>query len=408
MQNVAKISGETSSVDPGSLDADLAMAADLASVARIRAVGSILEVVCRTTGLGFAAVARVTEERWVACAVRDEIAFGLAPGEDLNLKTTICDEIRASGRPVIIDHVAEDENFCAHPAPAMYGFQSYISMPIFRPNGAFFGTLCALDPRPAKLNRSEIVGMFKNFAELIGFHLDAQERASKQEAALFDEREAAELREQFIAILGHDLRNPLAAIDAGAALLSKKSLDEQSAGVVAQVQKSVKRMAGLIDDMLDLARVRLGGGFSLRRNAEQPLAPVLEQVVNEFRAAWPERPVKAAFAIAHRVDCDAARIAQLLSNLVGNALRHGRGPVTIWAGTPGGQFELFVANHGDPIPSDTLDRLFQPFFRVAEPSNKGLGLGLYIASEIARAHGGELTVKSSIDETRFTLRIPLG
>jgi GAF domain-containing protein len=138
---------------------DAAITADIASIARIDAIASILEIVCRTTGMGFSAVARVTQERWVACAVRDEIAFGLLPGGELSVKTTICDEIRASGRPVIIDHVAEDENFCAHPAPAMYGFQSYISMPIFRPNGAFFGTLCALDPRPAKLNRSEIVGM---------------------------------------------------------------------------------------------------------------------------------------------------------------------------------------------------------------------------------------------------------
>lgn len=117
---------------------DPALVADVAPVARINAVGSILEVVCRTTGRGFAAVARVTEERWVACAVRDEIAFGLAPGEELDLKTTICDEIRASGQPVIIDHVAEDQCFGSHPTPAMYGFQSYISMPIFRPNGAAF------------------------------------------------------------------------------------------------------------------------------------------------------------------------------------------------------------------------------------------------------------------------------
>ena len=152
------------------------LADDLAAVTRIDAVPTILEVVCRTTGLGFSAVARVTEDRWVACAVRDEIAFGLQPGGELRVETTICDEIRDSGQLVVIDNVAEDEVFCGHPTPRMYGFQSYISVPIHRPDGRFFGTLCAIDPRPARLNTPETVGMFKLFADLIGFHLDVQER----------------------------------------------------------------------------------------------------------------------------------------------------------------------------------------------------------------------------------------
>src|SRR3712207_2752361 len=91
---------------------------DIAAIARIEAVPRILEVVCRTTGMGFAAVARVTEDRWVACAVRDEIDFGLKPGGELEVATTICDEIRASGKAVIIDHVAEDPHFSDHHTPA--------------------------------------------------------------------------------------------------------------------------------------------------------------------------------------------------------------------------------------------------------------------------------------------------
>ena len=116
------------------------VADDLAAVGKIKSVPTILEVVCRTTGLGFSAVARVTEDRWVACAVRDEIEFGLQPGGELQVETTICDEIRDSGRLVVIDNVAEDEVFCGHPTPRLYGFQSYISVPIHRPDGQFFGT----------------------------------------------------------------------------------------------------------------------------------------------------------------------------------------------------------------------------------------------------------------------------
>ena len=387
---------------------DAALTADIASVAKIDAVASILEVVCRTTGMGFAAVARVTKDRWIACAVRDEIAFGLLPGGELSVKTTICDEIRASGQAVVIDHVDKDEKFRAHHTPAMYGFQSYISMPIFLAGGAFFGTLCAIDPRPAKLNRPEIIGMFKNFAQLIAFQLEAQERAVRQDAALLSERQTAELREQFIAVLGHDLRNPLASIEAGTRLLLRQNLDEKSIAVLGQVQKSTKRMADLIGDMLDFARGRLGGGFSLQRDPACLLGPVLEQVIDELRAAWPDRTIETSFALRHPVDCDPARIAQLLSNLTGNALKHGTGTVKIRAGAGNGVFELAVENEGEPIPRHVMECLFLPFFRVARQSgNEGLGLGLYIASEIARAHGGSLTVESRVPVTRFTLRMPL-
>ena len=240
---------------------DSALTADISAISRIDAVASVLEVICRTTGMGFAAVARVTQDRWVACAVRDEIAFGLLPGAELSVKTTICDEIRDSGRPVIIDHVAEDDQYRDHHTPRMYGLQSYISMPIVLTNGAFFGTLCAIDPRPARLNTPAVVGMFKNFAQLIAFHLDAQERAAKQNAALLDAREAADLREQFVAILAHDLRNPLASIDAGVNLLLRRKPDEKTLAVGEHMQNSVKRMASLIDDTLDFAKGRLGGGF---------------------------------------------------------------------------------------------------------------------------------------------------
>src|ERR1700744_3571812 len=173
--------------------------ADLDIVSRIQAVPTILEVVCRTTGMGFAAVARVTEERWIACGVLDEIGFGLEAGGELKVETTICNEIRQSRQPVVIDNVAEDKQWCRHGTPAMYGFQSYISIPIILQDGSFFGTLCAIDPRPARLNNPETIGMFRLFAELIASHLEAGERIRTSQTGLMEEREDSELREQFIA-----------------------------------------------------------------------------------------------------------------------------------------------------------------------------------------------------------------
>jgi signal transduction histidine kinase len=356
---------------------------DIDAIGRISAVPTILDVVCRTTGMGFAAVVRVTEGRWIACNLLDTIDFGLAPGGELKVETTICHEVRQSHEPVVINNVAEDPVYCGHPTPAMYGFQSYISMPIVRADGSFFGTLCAIDPRPAKLANPETIGMFRLFAELIAAHLDTNERMAATEARLLDERRAADLREEFIAVLGHDLRNPVASIDAGTKLLLKTPLDARALTIVGLIQGSVIRMSGLIDNVLDFARGRLGGGLTLNRTSD--------------------------IFLLEPVNCDSGRIGQLFSNLLGNALTHGKedGPIRVGAASQNGIFELWVANQGEPIAAEMRDSLFQPFFRGnRRPTQQGLGLGLYIASAIAEAHGGTLEVSSSPEETRFTFRMP--
>jgi sigma-B regulation protein RsbU (phosphoserine phosphatase) len=244
--------------------------------------------------------------------------------------------------------------------------------------------------------------------------LDARDQSRTSEAAarasLQDERETSELREQFIAVLGHDLRNPLASISAGARILLREPKNETETRVLQMMQTTVMRMSGLIDNVLDFARGRLGGGITLSRDANRPLEPVLQQVVDELRSAMPDRMIESDFKVADPVNCDRSRIGQMVSNLLGNALTHGAAdkPVRISATTDNGLFELWVANAGDPIPEAAMDQLFQPFFRgQVRASLQGLGLGLYIASEIAKAHEGTLTVKSSADETRFTFLMPL-
>jgi len=146
--------------------------ADVEAISRIPIVSKLLETICRTTGMGFAAIARVTEDKWIACSVCDKIAFGLVAGSELRIETTICNEIRHSHKAVAIDCVDQDENFRNHHTPAMYGFQSYISVPIIRQDGTFFGTLCAIDPKPAKVNNPETLKIFQSFADLISLHLN--------------------------------------------------------------------------------------------------------------------------------------------------------------------------------------------------------------------------------------------
>jgi sigma-B regulation protein RsbU (phosphoserine phosphatase) len=237
--------------------------------------------------------------------------------------------------------------------------------------------------------------------------LDARNVA---EETVRSEREVSELREQFIAVLGHDLRNPLASIASGMRLLTKESLSERGRRVVALVEGSVVRAGGLIDNVLDFARGRLGGGITLTRDALEPLEPVLRQIVGELRAIAPERTIVATYVLDEPIDCDRMRIGQLLSNLLGNALTHGAKdkPVQIDARTCAEVLTISVANGGLAIPEATIVHLFHPFVRgQARSGRDGLGLGLHIASEIARAHGGTLEVTSDDVVTRFTFAMPM-
>jgi signal transduction histidine kinase len=384
--------------------------ADIDAVRQIDAVPKILDVACRVTGTRFAAVARVTDARWIACSVKDDIPFGLRPGSELPIETTFCDEIRQSREPVIFDNVAEDESYGGHPKAARYGIQSYISMPIVRPDGSFFGTLCALDIKPARLKVPEVISMFKLLADLIGFHLDALDRLASSRTALSREREEAELRERFIAVLGHELRNPIAAIDANALYLLRTAADESVSEVVNEIKDSVRRLRSVTSDLADFARGRFGGGLVANRDAGAQLTPVLDQVIAESRVVFPGRTIEAELRFEEPVNCDRERVAQLLSNLISNALTYGAKdcPIHVRGFTAGETLELSVSNPGNPIPAAAIPHLFQPFTRGADgPGQHGLGLGLYIASEIARAHGGTLTASSSPEETRFTFRMPL-
>ncbi|WP_233218927.1 GAF domain-containing protein [Adhaeribacter arboris] len=148
---------------------------DLEAVRQISFVPSMLEIICQVTGMGFAAVARVTPDKWIACSVRDEVQFGLEAGGELPIKTTLCNEIRDHRKPIIIDNVAQDPEYNNHHTPKIYGLQSYISFPIILKNGTFFGTLCAIDSKPAQLNNKKIVDTFTMFAELLSYHLQSQD-----------------------------------------------------------------------------------------------------------------------------------------------------------------------------------------------------------------------------------------
>ena len=360
--------------------------------------------------MGFAAVARVTDTTWTACAVHDTVNFGLKAGGQLELKTTLCFESRAARAAIVIDHFSTDATYRGHHTPAIYGLESYISVPIVLPSGDYFGNLCAIDARPAKVSEPRVVRMFEVFANLIAMQLDNETRHWSTEALLTTERETAALREQFIAVLGHDLRNPLSAVNATAELLVRRQSDPDLVTAGQRLKRTVTRMARLIDDVMDFARGRLGGGIPLSVQTVDDLGVHLREVVDELKDANPSRTVLCDIGQASPVSADLSRLQQLLSNLLGNAMAHGAqdSPINLQVTTDAAHVVISVTNRGNPIPEELLQKVFEPYWRpTTSAPGGGLGLGLFICKQIAEAHAGTIEVCSSLAQgTTFTARIP--
>lgn len=393
-------------------DSAEAIASDIAAIKAISAVPSMLKIVCQATGMGFAAVARVTAGTWTACAVEDNIQFGLKVGGQLPVDTTLCVEARAARQPVVFDHASLDPVYRDHHTPRLYNIESYISVPIVMQDGSYFGNLCAIDPHPHKVSEPQTIAVFQRFAELIAMQLDSEKRREDVEAELLDEKAKNELRENFIAVLGHDLRNPLSSIGMTGELITRTSSDPKIVEMGHRLRATTKRMSKLIDDVLDLARGRLGAGISLSIQGEESLGRLLEDVVSEARTANPERVIHARIEIDKSVNCDRGRVQQLLSNLLGNAITYGAAdqPVMVTADLSGDLLEIAVLNEGDPIPDEMQGKVFEPYWRPASSKpGQGLGLGLYICSQIAKAHQGGIKVTSSTEGgTMFLAQLQVG
>jgi signal transduction histidine kinase len=387
------------------------IARDVSAVNKIEAVPTLLEVLCDTTGMRFAAVARVTESTWTACVVKDDIGFGLKPGDQLDLESTLCIESKRTNEPIVIEHASIDPRYCSHHTPRIYQIESYVSVPIVLANGRYFGNLCAIDPAPAKVADPKILSMFTRFAALIAMQLEGEIARQQDKTALRQAQAANELREQFIAILGHDLRNPLQAVYSAGVLLEKRLTDPALQGVAGRIRVNVKRMTSLINDILDYARGRLGEGMGVQIKEVEDIDAGLIAVVREFQDGQPERQIVSNISVTRKVRCDLGRVQQVASNLIGNALKHGapQGPVKVSARAEDSEFVLDVWNNGHPIAPESIDKICEPFWRQSTTGNReGLGLGLYICSQIVRAHGGTLSVTSDEQSgTHFTARLPL-
>ena len=220
----------------------------------------------------------------------------------------------------------------------------------------------------------------------------------------------AQFRERFIAILGHDLRNPLAAILNSAHLLLRSYLDDSVRRAAVRIATSAERMSRMISDVLDFARSRHGGGIPIAPSPASLRALCLE-VIEELRVAYPSCDLQLECQTAAAGIWDHDRLVQAVSNVVANAVQYGRkgGPVRVRVDEAREDLVVSIHNEGAPIPRELLSNIFDPFRRGDTPADHrsgGLGLGLFIAHQIMIAHAGSIDVRSDEGGTTFELRLP--
>jgi signal transduction histidine kinase len=224
-------------------------------------------------------------------------------------------------------------------------------------------------------------------------------------------REIDETRERFLAVLGHDLRNPLGAIATSTAfLLEMGNLDPEQATLIRAVQSAERRMNRLVEDLLDLAVSRLGDGMPITR-AEMNAGDMVREVVAEIQASYPHVQIETRLGGDLKGLWDAARLAQAVMNLVGNAVQHGDAKMPIGVAARGEERDVIISvqNDGPTLPPEKVSHLFDGMKRGATGTRdrRHLGLGLFIVDKIVEGHAGTLDVQSAPESgTTFTIRLP--
>ena len=389
---------------------------DVERVGRIPILASMLEIICSTTGMGFAVIAKVTKERWIACGVRDEIQFGLQPGGELKVETTICNEIRDSGTAVIIDHVAADPRFSHHHTPQMYGFQSYISIPIFCRSGEFFGTLCAIDPKPALLNNPRTIGMFNLFAELISFHLailtDKEQAEQGLKKAGFQLRNYKEEVRQYQRLSNHNLQEPLRKIRVFSDLLITSPAHLGRVKIVETAQKInlfARDLSEMLRDLTDFS------GYDCLEKSLEPTDLLREflAVTDHLKTRLQQKNAIVHADLRHSVEAVPGQVAALFHHLLDNALRYAQkdtvpdirvysreldpGQTDEHAFLMAGRHycELVFEDNSTGIEPPRLERIFDIYSRTSETGDKeGLDINLALCRKIVYNHGGAITARS--------------
>lgn len=430
---------------------------DVTNIQNISIIPNLLNVICQTTGMGFAAVARVTDERWITCSVHDNLSFGLKPGDELEIKTTICNEIRENRKAVIIDNVSEDDEFRNHHTPAIYGIQSYISVPIIRMDGSFFGTLCAIDPKPNELKTFKVREMFNLFAELISFHLTSIEEVVKSNNIIIEknnliEKTEAEKQnaeriksdielklieknislkkmntelEAFNYISSHDLQEPLRKIQFFTDIIEREEegkLSAKAKNAFLKIRNSAFRMQNLINDLLMYSKTK----FDERKFEQKDLNLIANEVIEDLQEEIENNTVQFDIQNLGKLPVIEFQFRQLLYNLFSNSLKFASpdrkliikvyseitqiamsGNQTL---SPNAKYlKITIADNGIGFDQLYSEKIFGLFQALHTKPVKSTGIGLTIVKRVVENHNGFIKTEGVLNEgAKFEIFIPIG
>ncbi|OXA80283.1 hypothetical protein B0A65_06500 [Flavobacterium frigidimaris] len=429
---------------------------DILNIQNISIVPTLLNVICQTTGMGFAAVARVTEDRWITCSVQDNVSFGLKPGDELQVKTTICDEIRQNHKAVIIDNVSEDDEFRNHHTPAMYGLQSYISVPIIRKDGSFFGTLCAIDPKPNELKTFKTREMFNLFSELISFHITSIEEANENkiilkekntllEKTVVEKQEVEKIKtnieqtlieknislekmnselEAFNYISSHDLQEPLRKIQLFTDIIEleeTQNLSQKGLNAFNKIRSSAFRMQNLINDLLIYSKTK----FDERKFEVKNLNTIVDEVIEDLSEEIESKNVTFEIQNLGTLSIIEFQFRQLLYNLISNSLKFSLPDKNLIISIAGKiingsellldnlsantkYYNITLSDNGIGFDQAHSEKIFGLFQALHTKPLKSTGIGLTIVKRIVENHNGFIKAEGALNEgAKFEIFIPI-
>jgi signal transduction histidine kinase len=398
-------------------------------IQRIPMVPTMLEVICQSTGMGFAAIARVTGDSWVACSVRDEIDFGLKAGGELKIETTICNMIRENRQPVVINHVSESVQYANHHTPKMYGFESYISVPIILRNGEMFGTLCAIDPRPAELENSRTLGMFGLFAELIAFHLQAVDKLEENSNSIRNLSEqlnyTKDENRQYQHISNHNLQEPLRKLRVFSNLMISavdKEDKEKVKNFAQKINSNAQRFSMMIKDLSEFNYLNDMKGESEVIDLDE----IVSDVTRHLQQQLYSQNARVNNAGLPKIMGSRIQLEQLFFHLISNSLKFASDnrdtaiSIEVVAPSAGDDSNLFTADtapqkihikyqdNGIGIDNMHLEKVFDIFSQLEfDQDMKSGGIGLAYCRKIIRNHGGTITATSEPGKgTTFNIHLP--
>ena len=408
---------------------------DMIDAQRLAALPSVLKALRGLTQTRFAALVRLTDQKWQACLVDDHASLGIRAGDVFPIEDTLCAQVREIHAPVNQPSVGPDmagEN-TAHMARAL-GIRCHFSYPVFAADGAFFGALCLMDTTPHEPLSSAVVDAVAAFSQLVGTALSRTGRAASQDLPMGKASTAPDVgstqaakapapaavpaaaeaepsvQARVLSVMGHDLRNPMHSLMAAIEMIQLKPMEPRLERLMGMVQGSASRLSELARQTLDFTRLQMLGELPIQVMPSHDPVSGIKAVIEHVRASYPQREVQEDLQNCPSADIDPGRVDQALSSVLTHAIKHCGADQQVGVRALGrdGRLIVEVSVPGYILDAALLPHLFNPFAqRDGTAQTAHLGVGLYLARATALAHGGDLVARQTGTEVGFIFSLPI-